>query len=328
MKHVLVTGGAGYIGAHTAKLLARRGAIPVVVDNLIYGHESFVKWGPLINADIGDKKTIKQTIETYNIEDVIHFAAYAYVGESVANPRKYYKNNISSTIALLNQCIDSNIKNFVFSSTCATYGISEKKEISEEDAQNPINPYGFTKLVVEKMLQDYSRSYGLKTMALRYFNACGADWDLDLGEDHSPETHLIPLALKSVIDPSYTLQVFGDDYPTTDGSCIRDFIHVLDLAEAHVLGLEYLGLKKDGFYDCFNLGTSKGSSIFEVMKTIGMVTNKSVKYKVVHRRPGDPPHLVANSQKANLLLDWFPKNSSLQQIIESAWKWEINGRRN
>jgi UDP-glucose-4-epimerase GalE len=326
MKHILVTGGAGYIGSHTSKLLASYGFIPVVVDNLVYGHASSAKWGPLIEADINDREAIKNTIEKYSIKDVIHFAAYAYVGESMINPRKYYLNNITSTLALLNQCVDSNVKNFVFSSTCATYGIPNHTPINEETSQIPINPYGYTKLVVEKMLQDYSRSYGLKTIALRYFNACGADWDLDVGEDHSPETHLIPLALKAILDSSYVLQIFGSDYPTKDGSCIRDYVHVLDLADAHILGLNYLDQKEAGFYGCFNLGTSKGNSIFEVIKTIETVTKQSVKYRLTQRRSGDPPELVADSRKANEQLGWFPKNSSLNQIIESAWNWETRGR--
>jgi len=319
--NVLVTGGAGYIGSHTCKVLAQRGYNPVVLDNLSTGHKDFVKWGPLVQANIQDSESVASAIKEYRIDSVIHFAASAYVGESVQNPRKYFDNNVQGTLSLLGTCLDNGIKNFVFSSTCATYGIPQQMPIAETTAQNPINAYGYSKLVIERALREYSRAYGLRTLALRYFNAAGASPALEIGEQHDPETHLIPLVFRSMIDPTYTLKVFGSDYPTPDGTCIRDYIHVLDLADAHVLGLEKL--KAGHLSDAaVNLGTSHGHSVNNVITCAERITQRKAKIEIAQRREGDPPELVANANLAKELLGWTAKQSSLENIIQTAWNWE------
>jgi UDP-glucose-4-epimerase GalE len=301
--------------------LAQRGYTPIVLDNLSTGHESFVKWGPLVLADIADSIAVANTINKYKLDSVIHFAASAYVGESVHNPRKYFDNNVQGTLALLGTCLDNGVSNFVFSSSCATYGIPQHMPILETTPQNPINPYGYTKLVIERALQEYSRAYGLRTLALRYFNAAGAIPSLEIGERHYPETHLIPLIFRSMFDPSYALKIFGSDYPTPDGTCIRDYIHVLDLAEAHVLGLEKL---KSGQISnaAVNLGTSEGHSVKAVLSCAERITQLKAKVEIAERRPGDPPELVANANLARALLGWSAQQSSLENIIETAWNWQ------
>lgn len=319
--NVLVTGGAGYIGSHTCKVLAQRGYSPIVLDNLSTGHKDFVRWGPLVQANIADSTAVASAINEYRIDSVIHFAASAYVGESVQNPRKYFDNNVQGTLSLLGTCLDNGIKNFVFSSTCATYGIPQHMPIAETTAQNPINAYGYSKLVIERALQEYSRAYGLRTLALRYFNAAGSSPSLEIGERHDPETHLIPLVFRSMIDPSYTLKVFGSDYPTPDGTCVRDYIHVLDLAEAHVCGLEKL--KAEQFSTAaVNLGTSLGHSVKELISCAEHITKLKAKVEIAERRAGDPPELIANPTLAKEVLGWSAQQSTLENILETAWNWE------
>jgi UDP-glucose-4-epimerase GalE len=328
LKNILVTGGAGYIGAHTCKELAKAGFNPITLDNLKYGHRSFVKWGPLIEGDIGNQSLVRDVIQKYRVADIIHFAAYAYVGESVENPRKYYENNVGGSLSLLGAAIDCGVRNIVFSSTCATYGSVNSVPIKEETPQRPVNPYGFTKLVVENALRDYAARYQVNALALRYFNAAGADPDHDIGESHNPETHLIPLALRTIKDPHYTLKVFGDDYDTSDGSCVRDYIHVSDLANAHVKGLLHLRQndtsKSRGLFDALNLGTTKGTSVLEVIRKIEEITTQKVRYEITDRRQGDPPILIADASKADIVLNWRPQYSTLDNIIRSAWEWSVN----
>ncbi len=318
-KTVLVTGGAGYIGSHTCKLLDESGYTPVVYDNLVYGHEWAVKWGPLERGDILDNAKLTNVIKKYNPVGVIHFAAYAYVGESIENPAKYYMNNISGTISLLEAMRNTGVRDIVFSSTCATYGIPEVTPISENHPQNPINPYGFTKLVIEHALTDYASGHGFRCGILRYFNAAGAAPDGEIGEDHDPETHLIPLAVRAAFDDTYTLSIFGSDYDTPDGTAIRDYIHVADLASAHVLGLEYLRKIKQSFY--VNLGTGIGRSVAEVLDAIERVSGKSVKSTISSRRKGDPPVLVADNSAAKKILSWEPNFKTIDSIVDSAVNW-------
>ena len=313
---VLVTGGAGYIGSHCCKLLARHGYLPIVYDNFSTGSRSAVKWGPLIEGDVTDRLALGAVFRNHAPIAVLHFAASAYVGESVEDPAKYYRNNIGGMIALLDCCREAKIANFVFSSSCATYGVPDFLPITESTPQRPINPYGRTKLICEGMLQDYSQAYGLRYVALRYFNAAGADPEAELGEWHSPETHLIPRAILAAATQTGPLEVFGDDYPTADGTCIRDYIHVSDLAEAHVAALRHL-LGGGGDLSV-NLGTGVGYSILEVLSTIKRITGKEVPATFKPRRPGDPPILVANAKKAGQLLGFVPKFSDLDTIIQTA----------
>ncbi len=317
--NVLVTGGAGYIGSHTCKELKKNGFNPITYDNLSRGHKEFVKFGPLVVGDILDSKKIEDAIREYNIQAVLHFAAYAYVGESVEKPELYYKNNVQGTMSLLDAMLKTNIKKFVFSSTCATYGVPEKVPISEDFEQNPINPYGQTKLIIERILKDYGHAYGLKSVCLRYFNAAGADADGEIGEMHEPETHLIPLTIQSALTGS-VLKVFGNDYPTPDGTCLRDYIHVTDLADAHVKALQYLNDSKDNF-NFFNLGNEKAYSVKEILKAVEDVTGKKVNAEVFSRRPGDPAALVANATKAKTILKWTPQLPDIESIVSSAFKW-------
>lgn len=317
-KSVLVVGGAGYIGSHTAKLLAKSGYEVIVFDNLSMGYEKLAKYGKLIVGDLANIEDINRVFENYGIDAVFHFAAFAYVGESVENPQKYYKNNVQNTLNLLEIMLKHSVKKIVFSSTCATYGIPQYLPIDELHVQNPINPYGSTKLMIEQILKDYDRAYDLKYVVLRYFNAAGADSDGELGELHDPETHLIPLAIKA-INSNTILNVFGNDYDTKDGSCIRDYIHVEDLADAHLKAYEYL--EKNNFSNIFNLGTQNGLSVFEIIKTIEDISNKKLSYKISQRRDGDPSTLIASSQKALDTLKWKPQKSSIKNIIESAFKW-------
>ncbi len=323
LSKILVTGGAGYIGSHTCKYLAKQGLTPVTFDNLVYGHEHAVKWGPFIKGDLHDTQLLTETLKAHKIEGVIHFAAYAYVGESVTQPEKYYRNNVAGTLSLLNAMIAANVLKIVFSSTCATYGIPEKTPIDESFPQNPINPYGQTKLIVEHILQDYAKAYGLKSVALRYFNAAGADPECEIGEDHNPETHVIPLALESALTGK-EFCVNGTDYPTPDGTCLRDYIHVNDLASAHLKALQ--NIENLGPFEAINLGVGKAYSVKEVIQSVEAISKKKMNVKFIERRPGDPATLVANASKAKQLLDWEPQFKKLDEIIETAYNWELKKR--
>jgi UDP-glucose 4-epimerase len=319
---ILVTGGAGYIGSHTVLALQEQGYNVVILDNLICGHRDLVESVlkvKLIVGDINDYDFLIKLFSTYPISAVIHFAAYAYVGESVKNPRKYYRNNVVGSLTLLEAMLDCGINKIVFSSTCATYGIPDTVPILETQLQRPINPYGRSKLAVERILLDFDQAYDLKSVIFRYFNAAGADPKGCLGEDHEPETHLIPLILYTALGRRSHINIYGNDYPTPDGSCIRDYIHVTDLANAHVLGLEYL--LNGGQTDIFNLGNSNGFSVKEMIEVARSVTNCSIPVIVVDRRPGDPPILVGSGQKATEKLGWRSQYSSADIILEHAWNW-------
>ncbi|MBE9531209.1 MAG: UDP-glucose 4-epimerase GalE [Proteobacteria bacterium] len=316
---ILVTGGAGYIGAHACKALSMQGYRVVVFDNLEYGHKDFVKWGELVEGDLNSPQALKALLEKYRPDAVMHFAAYAYVGESVEEPSKYYHNNVVGTLNLLDALRDFDVRNFVFSSTCATYGVPESVPISEAHPQNPINPYGETKLIIERMLRDFDTAYAIKSVSLRYFNAAGADPDCEVGEDHTPETHLIPLALDAAAGLRPEITLFGTDYDTPDGSCIRDYIHVMDLADAHLRALKYL--LDGGETAVFNLGNGSGYSVREVIESVERVTGNKVPVVEGTRRPGDPPSLVGSSVKAGELLGWNPLYADIDTIIEHAWRW-------
>jgi UDP-glucose 4-epimerase len=316
---ILIVGGAGYIGSHVNKELNKRGYETVIFDNLSYGHEDFVKWGNFERVDLEDVERLRELFCKYPIDAVMHFAAFTYVGESVEDPQKYYLNNLKNTLNLLQVMLEFDVKYFVFSSTCATYGNPLKIPITEDHPQNPINPYGKAKLMVEKVLEDYSLAYGLKYVALRYFNAAGADADGEIGELHDPETHLIPLILDAASGKREDIKIFGTDYDTPDGTCIRDYVHVTDLADAHIKALEYL--KNGGESDFFNLGNGNGFSVREVIETARKITGKNIKAVEDRRRPGDPPVLVGSSDKARRILKWEPKYDDLSKIVETAWKW-------
>ncbi|MDE2383172.1 MAG: UDP-glucose 4-epimerase GalE [Alphaproteobacteria bacterium] len=315
-KTVLVTGGAGYIGSHCCKLLSRHGYEPVVYDNLTTGNRKAVKWGALVEGDVRDRATLLAALTDHAPVAVLHFAASAYVGESVAKPAKYYNNNIGGMLSLLDCCREAGVGRIVFSSSCATYGIPDHLPITEATSQQPINPYGRTKLICEGMLQDYAHAYGLRYVALRYFNAAGADPEAEIGEWHTPETHLIPRAMLAASAQQGPLEIFGDDYPTGDGTCIRDYIHVSDLAEAHVLALRHL--LSGGHALEVNLGTGTGHSIYEVLSAIKKVTGREVPVALKPRRPGDPPVLVASAERARQTLSFVPKLSDLDTIIATA----------
>jgi UDP-arabinose 4-epimerase len=313
-----VTGGAGYIGSHAAKALASAGFVPVAYDSLVLGHRSAVRWGPLVEGDIGDKAKLVETIRHYEISDVLHFAAFAYVGESVRRPELYFQNNVTKSLVLLDALMESNVCNIVFSSSCATYGSPSRMPITEDTPQIPVNPYGETKLVIERALRWYGEAHNISCAALRYFNAAGADGDGELGEEHSPETHLIPLVLDAALGRR-VIDIYGDDYPTPDGTCVRDYIHVSDLAEAHVSALRYL--HAGGTSTALNLGTGNGHSVAEVIRIAERVTGSKIPQRVTNRRPGDPPVLVADPSRAAKILGWEPQLSSLENIVSSAWAW-------
>jgi UDP-glucose-4-epimerase GalE len=319
VKSVLVTGGAGYIGSHTAKALARSGYQPVVIDNLSTGYPHNVKWGPLIRADISDAAEVTRVLEEYKIDSVVHFAGSALLGESVVRPLSYFQNNIGGTLGLLSAMLDVGIKDIVFSSTCATYGLPTAVPIAEDHPQKPINPYGESKLVIERVLEWMGLAGQLRWVALRYFNAAGADIAGELGEEHEHETHLIPLAIGAALQKRERLQIFGTDYPTPDGTAIRDYIHVADLASAHIRALQYLD--GGGKSVALNLGTGKGASVLEVIAMVQSVGGRNVPAIKAPRRPGDPPILVASPECAQRLLRWEPAYSALQDIVESAWRW-------
>ena len=317
---VLVTGGAGYIGSHTAKQLARAGFYPVVLDNLSRGHARAVKWGPLVCGDLADSELIRRVIEGHAIQAILHFAAYAYVGESMVDPRAYFSNNVQNTLKLLDVAVELGIKNIVFSSTCATYGVPENVPISEEEEQRPVNPYGEAKLFIERALYWYGQAYGLRWVALRYFNAAGADPEGEIGEDHEPETHLIPRLIQAALGQLPAVEIYGTDYPTPDGTAVRDYIHVMDLAEAHVLALQHLF--RGGQNLALNLGTGRGHSVREVIDTVENLSGHRVPVTLGARREGDPPILVAHSRRAMEALGWSPRQSSLNTIVRTALSWQ------
>ena len=319
---ILVTGGAGYIGSHAVLALEKAGYQVVILDSLIYGHEDLVKQtlqAKLVVGDITDRALLDQLFATYNFAAVMHFAAYIAVGESVTDPAKYYHNNVVGALTLLEAMLAASVKRFVFSSTCAIYGPPKTVPIPEDHAQNPISPYAVSKLMVEKILADFSQAYDLQSVCFRYFNAAGADPEGRLGEDHTPETHLIPLVLFAALARRESVSIFGTDYPTPDGTCIRDYIHVSDLAAAHVLGLEYL--LQGGTTEVFNLGNGNGFSVRQVIEMAQQVTGKSIKAITCDRRPGDPPSLVGGSEKAQQILSWSPQYPNLEEIIAHAWQW-------
>ena len=283
-----------------------------------------VQWGPFIEADISDQNRMEAVFEKYKPVAVMHFAAFAYVGESVCDPQKYYLNNVAGTLKLLEVMRKYNCKKIIFSSTCSTYGNPQKLSIDESHSQNPINPYGKSKLMIEQILADYRQAYGIDYTVLRYFNAAGADRECQIGESHNPETHLIPLAIDSALGGG-SLLVYGDDYDTTDGTAMRDFVHVSDIASAHCLSLQ--SMLDSGVSECFNLGTGKGYSVLEVIKTVEKISGKPVIYSVTNRRPGDPPSLVAEAQKIRDKLSWSCDFSDLESIVETAWRWGLRGDR-
>ena len=318
---VLVVGGAGYIGSHTCKRLARSGFLPVVYDNLGLGHAAFVRWGPLVRGDMHDSELVAATIRQHQVQAVVHFAAFAFVGESVADPAKYYGNNVAGTLALLNGMRQAGCDKLVFSSTCAVYGEPDAVPITEQAVRAPVNPYGRSKLVCEMMLEDFGAAYGLRSIALRYFNASGADPDAEIGELRDPETHLIPRALMSLQGHVDDFAVFGSDFPTPDGTAIRDYIHVCDLGEAHVAAVEaLLGGAGCGAY---NLGTGTGYSVKQVLDAVTRVTGRALPAAVGPRRPGDPAELVAAPAAARAALRFAPAMSDLDTIIRTAWAWHV-----
>jgi UDP-glucose 4-epimerase len=319
---ILVTGGAGYIGAHAVKALEARGFEVIILDSLVYGHRDLIEThskAKLVVGDINDRSFLDRLFSTTKIDAVMHFAAFAYVGESVSDPAKYYQNNVVGTLALLDAMRQHGVTNFIFSSTCATYGDPQYIPIDENHPQHPINPYGAGKLAIERVLQDYDPAYGLKSVIFRYFNAAGADPDGMFGEDHNPETHLIPLVLQTAAGKRAAISIFGTDYDTPDGTCIRDYIHVTDLAQAHVLGLEYL--LEHQVSQIFNLGNGSGFSVKEVIDTAQQVTGKEIPIEMCPRRAGDPAVLIGSSDKARKMLGWKPQYADLSAIVKHAWAW-------
>lgn len=315
-RRILVTGGAGYIGSHTCKVLAAHGYEPVTYDNLIAGHRDTVRWGPFVAGDILDTGRIAATLAEYEPEAVIHFAAFAYVGESVEDPAKYYHNNVTGTLSLLDACRATGVRNIILSSSCATYGVPETLPISESEPQAPINPYGRSKLMMEHIVEDYAAAYGIRYVALRYFNACGADPEGELSERHDPETHLIPRALMAASGQIPHLAVFGDNYETEDGTCVRDYIHVTDLARAHALAAAYLA--DGGVSTAVNLGTGRGVSIREILTAIHRVTDREVPIIMEPRRAGDPPALFADPRLAADRLGFKEELSDIDTIVRTA----------
>lgn len=316
---VLVTGGAGYIGSHTCKALSRAGFLPVSLDSLSRGRRHAVKWGPLVVGDIRDDVLLDRTMGQYRPCAVLHFAAFAYVGESVADPQSYYDNNVAGTLSLLRAMRRHGCTRMVFSSSCAVYGCPSDIPIAEDAPQHPVNPYGWSKLMAEQILRDFDAAYGIAYVVLRYFNAAGADREGELGEEHDPETHLIPLAIMTALGQRTHLEVYGTDHPTHDGSAIRDYIHVEDLADAHVAALQYL--LRGGGSAAVNLGTGRGYSVWEVVRTVEKVSGRRLDARPAPRRAGDPPVLVADSGRACSLLGWRPRYGTLESIVRSAWDW-------
>jgi UDP-glucose 4-epimerase len=318
MMRILVTGGAGYIGSHTVRLLAASGHDVWVYDNLSVGHRQAVPADRLIVADLSETDRLDHALLSHRIEAVVHFAASAYVGESVAHPAKYYRNNLVNTLNLMEVMRKNGVSRMVFSSTCCTYGTPQKLPISEDSPQSPVNPYGATKLAIEQALKDYAAAYAWGYATPRYFNAAGAAADGTLGEDHNPETHLIPIVIQAALKLRPHVEIYGTDYPTPDGTCIRDYVHVEDLAEAHRLALEAL---QPGKGLIFNLGTGRGFSVRQVIRMVEEVSGRPVPVKEGPRRPGDPPELVADASKVRRDLGWAPKYPELRAIVETAWRW-------
>lgn len=316
---ILVTGGAGYIGSHACKALHAAGYLPVTLDNMEYGHPWAVRWGPLIEGDLADPALLSRVFHDYPVKGVMHFAAYAYVGESMSQPEKYFRNNVINALHLLEAMRGAEVRAIVFSSTCATYGIPSEIPIPEEHEQRPINPYGESKLFIERALHWHEVAHGLRHAALRYFNAAGADPDGEIGEEHDPETHLLPLAIQAALGRREYLDLFGTDYPTPDGTAIRDYIHVADLATAHVLALERLLGGSASLR--LNLGTGHGHSVRQVLAMVEQVGGRPVPVRESPRRAGDPPELVAAPTRATELLGWRPRHSDLRTIVETAWRW-------
>jgi UDP-arabinose 4-epimerase len=327
LKPVLVTGGAGYIGSHACKALAAADYVPVSFDNLVRGDERAVRWGPLEQVDILDRAALDAALEKYRPLAVMHFAAFAYVGESVQDPGKYYRNNVAGSLNLLEAVRDHGVDKFVFSSTCATYGVPRQVPITEDHPQVPINPYGASKLMIERMLRDFGAAHGLRSISLRYFNAAGADPEGEIGESHDPETHLIPLVLDAAAGVRPEIVVYGDDYDTPDGTCIRDYIHVADLAEAHVRALR--ALEAGAPTTAYNLGNGRGFSVMEVIETARKVLGRDVPQRIGVRRAGDPPRLVADATRIHRELGWQPQYAALEDMITTAWNWheKVNGGR-
>ena len=318
---ILVMGGAGYIGSHTLKHLLDNDYECIVADNLVYGHREAVdSRAKFIEADLSDKESLRDIFKNNKIDVVIHFAAFAYVGESVINPQKYYTNNLVGTLNLLDVMLEFDVKKIVFSSTCATYGEPEYTPIDELHTQKPINPYGKTKLMIEQIFEDYSKAYGLKYIALRYFNAAGASKNAEIGESHNPETHIIPLVLKAIKGEIECVKVFGNDYDTKDGTCIRDYIHVEDLAKAHRLAYENL----DNYSGFMNLGTGIGTSVKEIIEGAEKVTGKNCPVEYTQRRAGDPAKLFADNKRAKEVLGWEIEYKNIEDILKTAWEWELN----
>lgn len=315
---ILVTGGAGYIGSVTAERLKAKGERIVVLDNLFRGHPASVDPDvPFHEGRVGDRALVARILKEHKIEECVHFAALAYVGESVAEPARYFENNVEQGIAFLNTLMDAGLRRFVFSSTCATYGNVEKVPIAETTLQWPANPYGWSKLMMERILASYDHTYGLRFIALRYFNAAGATETR--GEHHEPESHLVPNVLAAALGEKAQVSIFGKDYPTPDGTAIRDYVHVIDLAEAHISALEYL--RRGGKSDFVNLGTGHGYSVLEVIESARKVTGQPIPVRIEGRRPGDPPELVADAAKARRVLGWTASQSDLPQILKSQWEW-------
>lgn len=319
---ILVTGGAGFIGSHACKALSNAGYEPIVLDNLRTGHRRAVRFGPLVHGDILETERVVSVLKEYQIDAVMHFAALAYVGESIAKPDIYYHTNVVGSLSLLNAMHLAGVSRIVFSSSCATFGPIDHK-ITENDIQAPINPYGASKLMVEQILKDYAAAFGIGSVALRYFNAAGSDPGGELGEDHDPETHLLPIALQVAAGVRACLEVFGADYDTSDGTCIRDYIHVCDLADAHVAAIRAI---EPGQFKAFNLGNGNGFSVRQVIERVEAVTGRRVAWQAGPRRPGDPPFLVADSAKARQELGWVPRYPGLDTMISHAWAFMTNSR--
>ncbi|MDQ3657854.1 MAG: UDP-glucose 4-epimerase GalE [Chloroflexota bacterium] len=317
--NILVVGGAGYIGSHTTKALAAQGMTPIVLDNLSTGHAGMVRWGPLVRGDAGDRPVLRRILLDYEIDGIIHFAASAYVGESMDHPRRYFQNNVVNSLTLLEEALDVGIKRIVFSSSCATYGVPSTLPIAENHPQCPVNPYGESKLFIERALRAFETAYGLDWVALRYFNAAGADPGNEIGERHDPETHLIPLAIATALGDRTALDVYGSDYATIDGTPVRDFVHVSDLAVAHVRALQYL--LNGGPSIALNLGTGRGHTVREVVSAVEEIGGRPVPLRMMARRPGDPPALVADATLARHTLGWKPVYPDLKRIIGTAWAW-------
>jgi UDP-arabinose 4-epimerase len=320
-KNILVTGGAGYIGSHACKALAKAGYTPIAYDNLVYGHRAAVRWGPLVEGDLADRALLADTLDRFAVAAVIHFAAFAYVGESMEKPQLYFHNNVVNTITLLDAMLAAKLRHIVFSSSCATYGTPARVPITEDTPQNPVNPYGESKLICERAIHWYGVAHGMTYAALRYFNASGADPDCEIGEAHDPETHLVPLVLATALGRRAQIDIYGTDYPTPDGSAVRDYIHVQDLAEAHVAALARL--LGGGTSLAVNLGTGSGHSVREVIEAAERITGRRIARREMPRRAGDPPVLVADVSQAKALLGWSARLSDLDTILSTAWAWHL-----